>query len=81
VLNPERVDHYTMYTALVEKYGKPAEFSPEAAVWSDGAVRMSLERPLTLKYVDQAVLESLQAESGARKAVEELQQKQFIDGL
>ena len=47
-LNPERVDHYSVYTALVKKYGEPNDFSPERSVWKNDSVTMSLERPLTL---------------------------------
>jgi hypothetical protein len=51
-LNRERLDYFTIYRTLQSKYGDPDDLSPEAAIWEDEATRMSLERPLTVKYVD-----------------------------
>lgn len=50
-LNQERMDHYSVFTALCQKYGNPDTLSPQKSVWKNDDVTMSLERPLTLKYV------------------------------
>ena len=80
-LNPERVDHYSVYTALVKKYGEPNEFSPERCVWKNDSVTMSLERPLTLKYTDNKTLEDLSQKSLVRKNGWEVTRQMFLDEL
>lgn len=62
-LNRERIDYFTIYRALESKYGEPDELSPDRALWENETTRMSLERPLTVKYVDRQRFES-QIEEG-----------------
>ena len=80
-LNPERVDHYSVYTALVKKYGEPNDFSPERSVWKNDSVTMSLERPLTLKYTDNKTLEDLSQKSLVQKNGWEITRQMFLDEL
>ena len=49
-LDPARVDYFSMLTTLSVKYGDPGALSPRDAVWQFGDVRMSLERPVVVKY-------------------------------
>jgi len=58
-LDAEKVDYYSIYSHLVEKYGEPVTMDPRKSVWTDGKVTMSLERPLTLKYVDDEIFAKL----------------------
>jgi hypothetical protein len=80
ILNLDRseLDHYTLYTTLTEKYGEPASLSPEEIVWEDDAVRLSLERPLTVKYVAKEVFEGLMAEGQVEESARTLSREQFI---
>ena len=50
-LNRSNLDYYTMYRALTGKYGKPSSISPSEAVWNFKGVRLSLEKPLSVKYM------------------------------
>jgi len=77
-LDSEKVDYYSVYSALVAKYGEPVSLDPRKAVWSDDRVTMSLERPLTVKYVDTEVFKSLLDESGADRAATDIQRESFI---
>lgn len=53
LLDDTKIDHYTMFTTLNNKYGLPRELDPAVSVWYSDLVRMSLEKkPLTLKYLD-----------------------------
>ena len=45
VLDESLIDYFTLYTTFSEKYGPPNDLSPERAVWENGLVRVSLERP------------------------------------
>ncbi|MBN1242523.1 MAG: hypothetical protein JXA15_07450 [Spirochaetales bacterium] len=78
VMDEGRVDHYSIFTQLSTKYGKPGELSPKASVWEDGSTRMSLERPLSVKYIDLAVFAVLQGASSVELSVEELDRGDFI---
>ena len=79
--NPERLDHYSLYTTLVEKYGEPEDFSPERSVWKSDGVTMSLERPLSIKYIDNEVSEKLAQQSLVQKNGYEITRERFLDSL
>ena len=78
-LDSEKVDYYSVYSSLVQKYGEPAFLDPRKAVWSDGRITLSIERPLTVKYIDSAVFASLLDRSGTEKAVSEMLREEFIN--
>lgn len=80
-LRRSKMDHYSVFSALAEKYGMPDSLSPEKSEWKDGSVIMSLERPLTLKYTDRAVFEELQSKSLVQKSAEEQSREAFLDSL
>jgi hypothetical protein len=62
-LNSTLVDHYSMFTSLSQKYGKPSYLDPKEAVWENDETRVSLERPLTVKYIDKKVFNDIINES------------------
>jgi hypothetical protein len=80
-LNPDRIDHYTIYSQLVAKYGEPILLSPKEVRWEDKASRMALERPLTLRYMDMAVFSKLQEAGEAKAGSEEMDRQAFLEGL
>jgi hypothetical protein len=63
-LNTEIIDHYSVFTQLVEKYGQPSYLDPSTAVWETDETRISIERPLTVKYIDKKVFTDIINESG-----------------
>ncbi len=78
-LNPQEFDYYGLYTALVKKYGQPKELDPSMAAWSDGKTRLSLERPLTIKYVDLTIEAKLRQNSQAGKAYQQISREKFLE--
>jgi hypothetical protein len=80
-LNPDKVDHYSVYTSLVSKYGDPALLDPKEARWEDAATRMALERPLTLRYMDMKVYAKLSEGASAKESTQELDRQGFLGGL
>jgi hypothetical protein len=58
-MNTGLIDHYSVYTTFVQKYGEPSRLNPKEAVWDDGATRVSIERPLTVKYIDRQVFDAV----------------------
>jgi hypothetical protein len=63
-LNTEIIDHYSVFTQLVEKYGQPSYLDPSAAIWETDETRIAIERPLTVKYIDKVVFNDIISESG-----------------
>jgi hypothetical protein len=80
-LNRSRTDHYSIFTALSERYGPPSSLNPAKSVWDDGDVTVTLERPLTLKYVDAAAFQSISDASSAAVAEREESRVRFSDAL
>ena len=80
-LNRAKIDHYSVFTALCKKYGDPSTLNPERSLWENDKISMSLERPLSLKYVDKAVFEKLSGKSRVEQTVPELTQEWFLDSL
>lgn len=78
-LNMEEIDFYSMYTALKKKYGEPRDVSPELILWESGEVLFSLERPVTVKYIDKKVFLQLEEESRAEEAFGKVRRDDLID--
>lgn len=79
VLDPQMLDHYSLFSALSSKYGEPASLSPQETVWESDAVRFSLERPLTVKYIDRKTFAALQEKGGGPQDLEALSREKFIE--
>lgn len=79
VLNPDLLDHFTMYTTFVEKFGEPLSLSPIEVIWESESYRLSLERPLSIKYLDIKVFEALLRESRKLESLGELSREQFLE--
>lgn len=77
-MDQERVDHYSIFTAFSAKYGEPVTLDPRGAVWVSDATRVSIERPLTVKYIDRAVFDELVKESRVVEGREAVLRKEFI---
>jgi hypothetical protein len=77
-LNPDRMDYYSVFTAFRERYGEPAVIDPQKAMWESETVRVSIERPLTVKYIDRAVFDDILAQSQAGKSVETTLREDFL---
>jgi len=77
-LDPRRLDYYTLFTTLSEKYGPPDSLDPHAARWDDGSTLVTLEKPLRLKYIDKAVWDARLAETERRTTNEALGRELFL---
>jgi len=78
MMNQERIAHYSLYTTLTEKYGRPTEFSPIKVLWRSGDVELALERPLTVKYLSRRVFEARNAAGEAAENVMETLRDEFL---
>jgi hypothetical protein len=77
-LDPGLVDHYSVYTMFVKKYGEPQFLDPKQAVWESGETRVSIERPLTVKYLDRQIFDSIIAQSQADESIELYLREEFL---
>ena len=80
-MKAERMDHYSLFKTLTDKYGNPDSLSPSKSEWSDDSVIMTLERPLTIRYTDKQVFDDLQSKSLVEKSVTEQTKEMFLNGL
>jgi hypothetical protein len=78
-LNTGMVDHYSIFTDLVEKYGQPSYLDPKVAVWESDDIRVSIERPLTVKYIDKKVFDDIINESALIQSKRVQQRQEFLD--
>ena len=77
-LDTRLMDHYSVFTSFLRKYGEPNSLSPGEAVWESEESRVSIERPLTVKYIDKTVFNRLVEESGNLKRGEMLLREEFL---
>lgn len=80
-LNPDKVDHYSVFTSLVADYGEPETLDPKESVWLSESVRLSVERPLTVKYIDRAVFDELARDAMVKKSKEFELREEFVDAF
>ncbi len=78
-LDPNLIDHYSVFTTFVSKYGEPTSLNPRQAVWVNSNTRISIERPLTVKYIDKVVFDQLIEESSAQEALELELRRNFLN--
>lgn len=79
VLDLDKMDYYTMFTNFRNKYGDFKSLSPDRVLWENDKVRITLEKPLTIKYVDLSIFNQLIDEDLTQEAMEERLKKGFID--
>jgi len=80
-INESRMDHYSVFTSISAKYGKPMSLSPAESIWEDGMTRLSVERPLAVKYIDLGIFNMLKEAGRAEQSWEELLRSEFLDGF
>lgn len=77
-LNDDVLDHYGLYTQLTDKYGESTRLNPREILWLFEEVRLTLERPLTVKYVDDAVYQRLLQEGAETESLREIVRDDFL---
>jgi hypothetical protein len=87
-LDTSLVDHYSVFTAFVNRYGEPSSLSPREAVWETDTTRVSIERPLTVKYIDKYNFDMFKmspdeilVSPSADSARELLNRNEFLEGF
>ena len=78
-LNTLIIDFYSVFTRLTGQYGQPSYLDPRTVIWETDETRISLERPLTVKYIDKIVFEETINESGLVESNQVKQRQDFIN--
>jgi hypothetical protein len=78
-LNTAMMDHYSVFTDLVGKYGQPSWLNPREAVWETEETRITIERPLTVKYIDKKVFDDIINESNVMQSNRVKERQDFLD--
>jgi len=73
------MDHYSMFTNLVAKYGQPSFLDPKEALWETDDTLIILERPLTIKYIDKKVFTDIISESSLIQSRRVKERQEFLD--
>jgi len=79
VLDDRRLDYFTLFDTLSRKYGGSTRLNPTEAVWEFPGLRLSLERPLSVKYLDSGVFSALREQGQAGEALSEVSKKMFLE--
>jgi hypothetical protein len=87
-LDTAQVDHYSVFSSFLSRYGEPTSLNPQEAVWETPETRVSIERPLTVKYIDKYNFEmfrrspdEIQVGPSASGARELLERNEFLEGF
>ena len=80
-VNTNNMDYYSMFTTLQNKYGEPTSFNPQEARWVNDSTTISLEKPLTLKYIDNKTFEQSISNGQIDPAPVEITREMFLDDL
>ena len=78
-LNTNLIDHYSVFTTFVRKYGEPVYLDPREAVWDTDETRIAIERPLTVKYIDKQVFNDIMDESTLIESRHVQMRQEFLD--
>jgi hypothetical protein len=78
-LSTGMMDYYTIFTDLAGKYGPPSYLDPREAVWENEEVRIAVERPLTVKYIDKKVFDDIISESSVIQSRRVQERQEFLD--
>lgn len=73
------IDYFTLYAQLESKYGEPQAMTPQFATWEGEGVSLSLEYPLTVKYLDRDVFDAMVGESRVEETYREKSRQKFAE--
>lgn len=80
-LDPREVSYYETFTALSGTYGDPTFLDPTQVVWELAGLRLSLERPLSVKYLDAQSYAEVQEASAESADYDLATRRRFLEQL
>jgi hypothetical protein len=76
-----RMDHYSIYTTLINKYGRPDELDNRTSIWRNEIYEMILERPLKLKYIYLPSFTEILNSFQEQESLEKILREDFLEQL
>jgi hypothetical protein len=80
-IDTDRMDYFSMFKTFSQKYGDPNSLNPSKSEWKNDSVILSLEKPLTVKYLDVKVFNELQDISEKATSAEDYLRKRFLESF
>lgn len=80
-INQNLMDYHSVFKTLCKKYGEPKSLNPQKVLWENEWITMTLERPLSIKYIDNLIFQRLQDNSKIHKSAGEMLREDFLDSL
>jgi hypothetical protein len=80
-LDRGRLDYFTLYDTLAAKYGEPGSITPDTAVWESDLVRIVLEKPLAIKYIDRVAFDRVVELGRMNEALDTITRDRFLEQL
>lgn len=81
ILNESRLDFFSVFSEFSGRYGNPDSLDPGQAVWESESVRISLERPVTVKYIDVELFNGIVEAGVLEESLEEMTRERFLEQL
>ncbi|MFW6215098.1 MAG: hypothetical protein ACOC45_04045 [Alkalispirochaetaceae bacterium] len=78
-IDQERLDYFTLYRTLSQKYGEPESLNPQQAVWENEEIRIALQRPLTIQYIDRETFGRRVEEGAMEESLRALNRNNFLE--
>ena len=75
------MDYFSIFKTFSQKYGDPNSLNPSKSEWKNDSVILSLEKPLTVKYLDVKVFNELQDISEKATSAEDYLRKRFLESF
>ncbi len=79
IINPIQMDYYTLMTQFNEKYGKYSSLDPSRVLWLSETASISLEKPLTVSYLDLELHQIYINQSEIEKSNAQQTREEFLD--
>jgi hypothetical protein len=81
MLNQNRLDYFGVFSEFNERYGEPDRLDPGLAVWQSETVVLSVERPLTVKYVDAKLFAGIVESGVLEESLQNMTRDRFMEQL
>lgn len=79
VLDPKEIDYHSIFTQFIKKYGKYSKLTPSIVTWENSEIIITMEKPLTIKYVGKKIYDKIIEEDTTQKAIQEQLRQDFIN--
>ncbi len=80
-MDSSQMDYYTMYATLSKRYGDPDSLDPRSARWESDGVRMELERPVVVRYIDMGAFNAIRESGAQQESLRQYSRELFLDNF